>query len=436
MNKWKIIFFLVALLVVSSVFAAEIIYPPVTAPGSGGGNNFNPSQFTTNSSQVTIKNGAYVTNLYWAGKLGVATGDVFRIGNNAGLNYTNSIQSIFIGNNAGMYGTNAYDAVFIGGQAGLVGEKSYYSVMIGSYAGYNNKNGFGNVFIGSHSGRDSDNVTYSQFIGTYAGYYAVNAGYSQFIGCSAGMYAVNASKSQFIGHAAGSNATNSSNSINIGYQAGYSVSMPYNLIIDPSDTDNGTNALIFGIGHATNKFITINGNLNVSNVFTLRDNGATLTVNPPTGIYAKAYGTDLIYRRTNSTRVEYLTHWTTNSFLSAYVDNNTYATNWLSFPTAGRYLITVSGTVSSYPNTDSTVISQCVLFKNPASPIYIGPMASVSAVYSSNNVGYLYYDSVNLVQLIDVGSDELDQYWYLAFGVYDGYGSATWDVRITIIRIL
>lgn len=365
MNKWKIIFFLVALLVVLSVFAAEIIYPPVTAPGSGGGNNFNPSQFTTNSSQVTIKNGVLLTNLS-VDRI-TTYSNAIRIGQNAGANFTNT---------------------------------SYPSDFIGTAAGENATNAYNSTFAGYLAGRNAANAFFSIFAGTTAGLNATNAFYSIFIGRN----------------------------------AGYNINQPYRLAIETSSSDRGTNTLIYG--EFDNRYLAVNGSMQVSNVMMLRNGAERTNVEPSvTKIYSDTNG-ELRARRTNDTyRSVYLVNEATNYYWSETISEYGSATNFLTFPSPGTYNVAVAGTAYNTYGSTSNFVASLRLCKNPLLATSEVPYSSVTFDSYDNRQIYI---PISLNMIINVGNGETSDFWYLEFFNPNGadcYGAAAFEIRVNLIRL-
>lgn len=123
-------------------------------------------------------------------KAGVPTSNTLTnsiiLGNNAGLNSTNSPYSNFLGGNAGNNATNAGSCNFLGFSAGAGATSAGTSNFIGSYAGQNATNSNNSNFIGYYAGKDATSADTSNFIGYLAGNEAINARFSTLIGYKAG----------------------------------------------------------------------------------------------------------------------------------------------------------------------------------------------------------------------------------------------------------
>jgi hypothetical protein len=159
------------------------------------------------------------------------------------------------GNNT-FYGTNSHiGPLIVGGEftfSGVAKTLSSVGIKIGLDTGKYNASSR-TVSIGNSAGRDSTNGQNSVFIGNDAGIRANDADSSVFIGYSAGSLATNADECVFIGSLAGSDITNSRV-----------------LIIHASQSNVGTNGLIYG--QFDNRLLRVNGRLEATNGFLLRSN--------------------------------------------------------------------------------------------------------------------------------------------------------------------
>lgn len=131
------------------------------------------------------------------------------VGRHSGFNQVNGDNSITIGHAANQYGTgSSASSVLIGAYAGRNPSQAanfytFSSVMIGNEAGLNATNSQTSVKIGALAGRDATNSVGAVLIGANAGDGATNAGNSVIIGNYAGRLATSAVNSVLIGNEAG-----------------------------------------------------------------------------------------------------------------------------------------------------------------------------------------------------------------------------------------
>lgn len=215
---------------ISSSYAVTASY---ALNGGGGGNSlFAISGSTIYSTETPKANFSPFSSLLIGEEAGVESTDSYNsifIGPSAGTSASNSDQSVFIGSEAGRVSTNSRYAVIIGAEAGESAEDIGYSVAIGRSAGRFVSMSSGNVLIGDQAGAYTTQVYNTNAIGFQAGSGITNSVGVNSIGDYSGIDS-SAWQTTFVGFQAGGHST-VSHSLFIGENAGYYNSSSYSTFI-------------------------------------------------------------------------------------------------------------------------------------------------------------------------------------------------------------
>lgn len=246
------------------------------------------------------------------------------LGYRSGRNITTGVYSTLIGTYAGYYANSSY-LTLVGYQSGYYNSSSGTSnTALGYRSAWGCRNGDYNISIGYYAGKGNTSSSYGTwsynvFIGPFNGYDIRSGYFNSAVGYASGRFLTTGDGNTLFGRSSGYRVSTGEYNTLIGYQSGEYVTtgsrniclgnLSGPLVDDGAVNDkiyidtvnNGSNSLIYGDTSDSGRFITINGNLNVTGELSGENVDISGTITIPSTKSINIYNSEIINFTQNTT---------------------------------------------------------------------------------------------------------------------------------------